>query len=82
MTFTATDNLGNTASCTMTVTVNDTQNPSISCPANITVNNDPGVCGAVVTYTAPVGTDNCTGATTALIAGPAAAACSRWVPPR
>jgi hypothetical protein len=69
VTFTATDVLGNTLSCTMTVTVNDTQMPQISCPGNTTVNNDPGVCGAIVTYVAPVGTDNCTGATTARIAG-------------
>jgi hypothetical protein len=56
------------------VTVNDTENPTISCPANITVNNDPGACGAVVTYTAPAGTDNCAGATTAQTAGLASGA--------
>ena len=39
------------------------------CPADITVNNDPGQCGAVVNYVAPVGTDNCPGATTTQIAG-------------
>jgi hypothetical protein len=71
VTFTTTDVLGNTLSCTMTVTVNDTQLPQIICPATIAVNNDPGVCGAAVTYVAPVGTDNCTGATTVRIAGPA-----------
>ncbi|MDH3246149.1 MAG: HYR domain-containing protein, partial [Saprospiraceae bacterium] len=59
----------NKASCSFTVTVNDNENPSISCPANITVNNDPGTCGAVVNYTAPVGTDNCPGATTSQTAG-------------
>jgi hypothetical protein len=35
------------------------QCPAITCPTNITVNNDAGVCGAVVNYTAPVGTDSC-----------------------
>ncbi|MFN6117540.1 MAG: HYR domain-containing protein, partial [Flavobacteriales bacterium] len=37
--------------------------------ANISVNATAGTCGAAVTYTAPVGTDNCPGATTAMIAG-------------
>src|SRR5207237_10174932 len=69
ITWTATDSAGNHSSCTQTVTVNDTENPTISCPANITKNNDPGVCGAVVTYTTPVGSDNCPGATTAQTAG-------------
>lgn len=67
--WTATDDAGNSSSCNQTVTVNDTENPTISCPGNITKNNDPGVCGAVVTYTTPVGSDNCPGATTAQTAG-------------
>lgn len=29
---------------------------SLSCPADVNVSNDPGVCGAVVTYTMPSGT--------------------------
>ncbi|HEY3104423.1 MAG TPA: HYR domain-containing protein [Pyrinomonadaceae bacterium] len=69
ITWSATDDAGNTSSCNQSVTVNDTEAPTISCPANITKNNDPGVCGAVVTYTAPVGSDNCPGATTAQTAG-------------
>src|SRR5207245_10578733 len=69
ITGTATDSTGNHSSCTQTVTVNDTEAPTISCPANITKNNDPGACGAVVTYTTPVGQDNCPGATTAQTAG-------------
>ncbi len=40
-----------------------------NCPANITVSNTPGVCGAVVNYTTPVGVDNCPGVTTTRIAG-------------
>ncbi|MBL7939054.1 MAG: HYR domain-containing protein, partial [Flavobacteriales bacterium] len=51
--------------------VKDTIRPSISCPVNITVNADAGTCGAVVNYVAPVGTDNCGGATTIRTAGPA-----------
>ena len=52
------------AQCSFTVTVNDTSPPVIgSCPANVTKNNDPGQCSAVVTYTAPSASDNCSGAT-------------------
>ncbi|MCG2420553.1 HYR domain-containing protein, partial [Aequorivita sp. F47161] len=36
----------------------------ITCPGDITVNNDPGICGAAVTWTAPVGVDNCSGSVT------------------
>ena len=71
VTCSATDASGNTSpACSFTVTVNDTQAPSISCPGNITL--EP-TCpsGAIATYTAPVGTDNCPGATTARTAGPA-----------
>jgi uncharacterized repeat protein (TIGR01451 family) len=69
ITWRATDDAGNYSECQQTVTVNDTENPTITCPANITKNNDPGVCGAVVTYSTPVGQDNCPGATTAQTAG-------------
>jgi gliding motility-associated-like protein len=69
VTYTVTDGASNTTSCSFTVTVVDAEAPAITCPANITVNNDAGMCDAVVTYTVPVGTDNCTGATTALTAG-------------
>jgi len=37
---------------------------SLTCPANITVSNDPGVCGAVVTYPMPTETGNCGGVIT------------------
>jgi uncharacterized repeat protein (TIGR01451 family) len=69
ITWTARDDAGNSSSCTQTVTVNDNENPTITCPANITRNNDPGECGAVITYTAPSGSDNCPGATTTQTAG-------------
>ncbi|MGD1848490.1 MAG: HYR domain-containing protein, partial [Salibacteraceae bacterium] len=68
-TFVATDVSGNTDTCSFTVEVVDTELPTIACPANISVSNDPGACGATVTYTAPVGADNCPGSTTALISG-------------
>jgi hypothetical protein len=68
-TYTVTDAAGNTAQTSFTVTVNDTEAPTISAPANITVANDSGMCGAVVNYTPPAGTDNCSGATTTLTSG-------------
>ncbi len=67
--LTVTDINGNTDTCTATVTVEDNIDPTIACPADITVNNDPNSCGAVVTFTAPVGSDNCAGAATTQTAG-------------
>jgi len=58
-TFEVTDAAGNSATCSFDVTINDTEDPTISCPANITQNNDPGECGAVVTYADPTISDNC-----------------------
>ena len=57
--FMATDASNNTATCSFTVTVRDVQLPSISCPANITMNTAPNTCAAIVTYPAPIATDNC-----------------------
>jgi gliding motility-associated-like protein len=46
--------------CSFTVTVFDNQAPVISgCPPSITVTNDPGDCGAIVSWAAPTVTDNC-----------------------
>src|SRR4030095_12609452 len=73
-TFKVTDASGNTAECSFTVTINDTENPAITCPSAIVQSNDPGVCGAVVNYTAPVGADNCAGSTTIQTAGLASGA--------
>src|SRR6185436_7229120 len=65
VTCTATDTATvlNTATCTFTVTVVDNEAPALTCPAAISKNSDAGVCTAVVTYTTPTATDNCTGAT-------------------
>jgi hypothetical protein len=69
VTLTVSDATGNTSTCTALVTTNDNQAPSITCPANFTVNNILNQCNAVVNYTAPIGTDNCAGATTTQIGG-------------
>ncbi|MBN3034668.1 MAG: right-handed parallel beta-helix repeat-containing protein, partial [Bacteroidales bacterium] len=49
-TFTATDYLGQVTTCTQTITITDVSDPVVVCPADITQDNDPGVCGAVVTF--------------------------------
>lgn len=55
---TATDIHGNVTTGSFNITVSDDEAPVLSVPANITVNNDPGVCGASVSYAASA-TDNC-----------------------
>ncbi|MBR9922245.1 MAG: HYR domain-containing protein [Bacteroidetes bacterium] len=67
--FTVTDANGNTATCGFLITVQDTELPEITCPADITVGNDPGQCGALINYAAPIGTDNCPDPTTMQISG-------------
>jgi uncharacterized repeat protein (TIGR01451 family) len=68
LTYSATDAHGNTSSATQVVTVVDNTPPTISCLANINADFNAAVNGAVVTYTAPLGVDNC-GATTTQTAG-------------
>jgi len=70
VTWTVTDASGNINTDTQEVTVEDQTNPVIvGLPADIVVSNDPGVCNAVVNWTAPTVTDNCTGATISQISG-------------
>jgi gliding motility-associated-like protein len=59
VTITATDQAGNASTCSFDVTVVDVTPPTISCPANITS------CDPIVTFVAPIGTDNCSGSITA-----------------
>lgn len=68
VTVTVTNPCG-TAFCQFNIEVEDHENPTITCPANQTV-SPTSPAGAPVTYTPPVGTDNCPGATTARTAGP------------
>lgn len=61
----ATDPAGNADSVSFTVTMTDNEAPVIAnVPVNITQNNDSGQCGAVVTWTSPSVTDNCSGVIT------------------
>ncbi|MBI1836995.1 MAG: HYR domain-containing protein, partial [Flavobacteriia bacterium] len=74
ITWTATDGVGLTSTCSYTVTVSDTELPTISCVGNRNVNTDAGVCTFTKVSTSwnATGADNCstsfsyvlTGATT------------------
>jgi len=67
VTLTVTDESNNISTTTANVTVEDTINPEITAPDNISIYAT-SADGAVVNYTTPVGTDNCT-VTTAMTAG-------------
>jgi hypothetical protein len=63
--WTATDDAGNTSTCSIIVTVSDDDDPTVTagtCPADDAVSVDAGVCGATYAYTAPTFDDNCDGA--------------------
>jgi hypothetical protein len=57
--YSATDECGNTSTCTFNVTVADNEDPSIGCPENITVNADAGCDEAYVTVPPAEVGDNC-----------------------
>ena len=61
VTWTVTDEQGNTTTCIQSVTVTDVEDPEITCPENIVVSTALGACGAFVTWDDPVVTDNCPG---------------------
>ncbi len=69
VTLTVTDPSGNVASNTAMVTVVDSTEIIIEGPSDITVQNDPGQCGAVVTFESPIVIDNCTEANFKLTEG-------------
>lgn len=58
VTLTVTDVNSNVSTCTATVTVQDNQTPTINCPSNIVECSLDGN-GAIVTYPAVTGSDNC-----------------------
>ncbi|MBL0741434.1 HYR domain-containing protein [Chryseolinea lacunae] len=60
VTYTATDNYGNVATCSFTVTVTDNAIPVFTgCPANMIVPVDAATCTAVATWVEPTVSDNC-----------------------
>lgn len=67
--YVVTDASGNIATCTITITVTEPVLPEITCPADIAFDISDGVCGHIVNYVTPVGTDNCPGAVTELTEG-------------
>ncbi|HEY0742921.1 MAG TPA: HYR domain-containing protein [Chryseosolibacter sp.] len=60
VTYTARDAAGNQTTCTFNVTVKDVTLPTFAnCPTSITVNASPDACNAIVPWTAPTVSDNC-----------------------
>jgi len=53
VTWTYTDGSGNASTQTQNVVIDDVTAPTITCQSDITVSNDPGICGAVITFDAP-----------------------------
>jgi uncharacterized protein YrzB (UPF0473 family) len=62
--LTAVDVNGNSDTCMVTILVRDTILPTLVCPSNISLAADSSTCGAIATWTAPVGADNCSGVNT------------------
>ena len=60
VTWTVTDAVGNTATCTQIVTVVDADVPTITCPIDVSVSADAGSCDASsVMLGTPITADNC-----------------------
>ncbi|MCP3962755.1 MAG: HYR domain-containing protein, partial [bacterium] len=57
--YTATDQTGNQTVDGFTITVLDTEDPEIPPMDDIEAPNDPGDCGAEITWEPPIPTDNC-----------------------
>jgi hypothetical protein len=57
-------------SAPITVTASDTTPPTVTCPGNITTTTANNQCTAVVTYTTPTGSDNCTLPANAVVCSP------------
>jgi len=58
------DSSGNNTTCEIPIFLLDTINPVISCPNNTVIDNDPLQCGAIFSYSTPLGIDNCLSTTT------------------
>ena len=72
-TWTATDNCGNTSSCTQAVLINDTTPPSITCPSDVTVGCDEST--DLSNTGEPVAVDTCSSVTATYSDGPASGDC-------
>ncbi len=60
VTYEVVDDSGNAANCSFDVIVSDNAAPTIvDCPSDIAANTDAGSCDAVVSWSAPITTDNC-----------------------
>jgi gliding motility-associated-like protein len=59
VTWTVTDNSGNTATATQTVTVTDNVNPTITAPSNINTTTNSGCTRTGLSLGSPVTADNC-----------------------
>ncbi|RYY39493.1 MAG: HYR domain-containing protein [Chitinophagaceae bacterium] len=60
VTYRATDAAGLTSDGSFLVTVIDNERPTfVNMPVDIVVSNEPGICGARVTWTPPTSADNC-----------------------
>ncbi|MCA1752332.1 MAG: HYR domain-containing protein, partial [Flavobacteriales bacterium] len=59
MTFTVSNDEGDTNSCTFFVIVEDQEDPVFDCPDDITVDAAENECSAIVTFDLPDATDNC-----------------------
>ena len=57
--FSATDNAGNTTTCTFDVVVTDNEAPVLTCPTDQTIATVTGACSALASFTLPTATDNC-----------------------
>lgn len=60
VTLNATNPCGNETQ-SFDIEVTDNEAPVLTCPSDIITSNDAGTCGAIINYSAPVGTDNCSG---------------------
>lgn len=60
VTFLATDDAGNTATCSFTVIVPDTTAPVLICPANLTLFTPANGCTVTASWQAATVSDNCT----------------------
>jgi len=59
ITYTITDEAGNSASCQITVEVGDIESPTVMCPDDIVTTIPPGDTSATLQLNLPVGMDNC-----------------------